>query len=80
MMKGSKRTNAEIYPAMKGQSDPTSTISIAHSSRRISWTLVVWDEAERVILELTRMFIKDHLAAVKELRVGIEAAEKKGSC
>ncbi len=29
-----------------------------------------------VILELTRMFIKDHLAAVKELRVGIEGAEK----
>ena len=29
-----------------------------------------------VILELTRMFTKDHLAAVKELRVGIEAAEK----
>ncbi len=29
-----------------------------------------------VILELTRMTIKDHLAAVKELRVGIEAAEK----
>ncbi len=29
-----------------------------------------------IILELTRMFTKDHLAAVKELRVGIEAAEK----
>ncbi len=28
------------------------------------------------ILELTRMFTKDHLAAVKELRVGIEDAEK----